>query len=140
MSSRSVVVDGRGAGRTIRGRGNSKTEGQAVPAKAGAAPDRRLWLWNQHGSPAAAGEPFVRLAAACTAYKAKHGKYPEKVAGLAPEFVAEVPLDPYDGRPLRLRRVKGGVVLYSIGRDRKDDGGLAWDEKKQQGDLVFRLR
>jgi hypothetical protein len=87
-----------------------------------------------------ANRDLVRLAVACTAYKAKHGKYPEKVAGLAPEFVVEVPLDPYDGRPLRLRRVKGGVVLYSIGRDRKDDGGLAWDEKKQQGDLVFRLR
>jgi hypothetical protein len=83
---------------------------------------------------------LVRLAIAATAFKAKHGKYPEKLADLVPEFIPEVPPDPYDGHPMRLRRAEGGVVIYSIGRDRKDDGGRAWDEKKQEGDLLFHLR
>jgi hypothetical protein len=83
---------------------------------------------------------LVRLAVAATAFKAKHGKYPEKLAGLVPDFLAEVPPDPYDGRPIRLRPEDGGLVLYSIGRDRKDDGGRAWDDEKKEGDLVFRLR
>jgi hypothetical protein len=83
---------------------------------------------------------LVRLAVAARGYKAKHGKYPEKLADLVPDFIAEVPLDPYDGRPMRLRREKGEIVIYSIGRDRVDDGGRPWDEQKQEGDLVFHLR
>jgi hypothetical protein len=87
-----------------------------------------------------AGRGLARLAAGCAAYKAKHGKYPEKPAELVPEFLPEVPADPYDGRPLRLKRADGGLVLYSLGRDRKDDGGRPEDDKKESGDLVFRLR
>ena len=83
---------------------------------------------------------LVRLAVAAAAYKAKHGKHPEKLAELVPEFLPEVPTDPYDGRPIRLRREEGGVVLYSVGRDRKDDGGRAMDEEKWEGDWAFRLR
>ena len=83
---------------------------------------------------------LVRLAVAAAAYKAKHGKYPEKLgrpgAGVPPGGAA---------RPLRRpaappAAADGGVVLYSIGRDRKDDGGRAVDDPKQEGDLVFRLR
>jgi hypothetical protein len=83
---------------------------------------------------------LVRLAVAAAAYKAKHDKLPEKLADLVPDFIAEAPADPYDGRSLRLHRDKAGLVIYSIGRDRKDDGGRPWDEEKQSGDLVFRLR
>jgi hypothetical protein len=82
---------------------------------------------------------LVRLAAAAAAYKAKHGKYPEKPGGLVPAFLAEVLPDPYDGHPLRWRSAEGGVILYSIGRNRKDDSGTS-DEQRHEGDLVFRLR
>jgi hypothetical protein len=81
---------------------------------------------------------LVRLAIAATAYKAKHRKYPEKLTDLVPDFVPEVPPDPYDGRPMRLRHEKGGIVIYSIGRDRKGEGRTG-DEKKQE-DLAFYLR
>ena len=57
-----------------------------------------------------------------------------------PEFLAEVPTDPYDGRPIRMRHVDGGLVLYSIGRDRKDDGGRPAEPGAEDGDLVFRLK
>jgi len=85
---------------------------------------------------------LVRLAVAATAFKANYGKYPENLSELvAPENrLAEVPADPFDGRPIRMRRVDGGITLYSIGKDRKDDGGRPWDDKKHEGDLVLRLR
>jgi hypothetical protein len=83
---------------------------------------------------------LVRLAVAATAHKAKHGQYPAKLRDLVPEFIPEVPLDPFDGRPIRLRRADGLLVLYSIGQDRKDDGGRPWDDQKRDGDRVFRLR
>ena len=72
--------------------------------------------------------------------RAKHGKHPEKLSELVPEFLPAVPPDPYDGRPLRPRRGEGGLVLYSVGRDRKDDGGRPMDEEKHEGDLAFRLK
>ncbi len=34
-----------------------------------------------------------------------------------------VPIDPYDGKPLRLSIVGGQLVIYSVGKDGKDDGG-----------------
>jgi hypothetical protein len=82
---------------------------------------------------------LVRLALAAARYRKKHGAYPDKLTELTPEFVAEVPADPYDGRPIRLRREGAGIVLYSIGRDRRDHSGCAWDRDKNEGDLTFRL-
>jgi hypothetical protein len=65
------------------------------------------------------------LAAALAAerYRRKHGDWPETLGRLTPDFLAEVPLDPYDGEPLRYRRLADGVVVYSVGRDEVDDGG-----------------
>ena len=35
-----------------------------------------------------------------------------------------VPLDPYDGKALRSRRLADGYLVYSVGVDRTDDGGI----------------
>ena len=35
-----------------------------------------------------------------------------------------VPIDPYDGKPLKMAMVDDHPVIYSVGRDGKDDGGL----------------
>ena len=43
----------------------------------------------------------METALACRRYRAKHGCYPEKLDELVPEFIAAVPLDPFDGKPLR---------------------------------------
>ena len=52
-----------------------------------------------------------------------------------------MPTDPFDGRPLRLAKVQDGIVIYSVGHDKTDDGGnLDRDEPQQPGvDLGFRL-
>lgn len=83
---------------------------------------------------------LARTAVAASAYRAKHGRPPEKVGDLVPDFLPETPLDPFDGRPLRLRKADDGLVIYSLGRDRADDGGEPWDDANQAGDLTFRLR
>jgi hypothetical protein len=49
----------------------------------------------------------------------------------------DAPLDPYDGRALRARPRSGGVALYGVGRDRKDDDGAR--EDYLDGDIVFYL-
>jgi hypothetical protein len=42
---------------------------------------------------------------------------------LSPEFLPNVPLDPYSLRPIVYRRSVDSFELYSVGRDRIDDGG-----------------
>ena len=64
----------------------------------------------------------VALAAEC--YRRTHdGRWPDKLADLTPEFIPEVPLDPYTAQPLRYRILDDNIVIYSIGADLVDDGG-----------------
>jgi hypothetical protein len=83
---------------------------------------------------------LARLALAVTVYRAQEGKYPDTLNDLLPGYIAEIPSDPFDGKPLRSRPDGKGLVVYSIGPDLKDDGGVAWDASRWQGDLLFRLR
>jgi hypothetical protein len=77
----------------------------------------------------------------------------EAVAGLADEVIPngndlaaagllrQVPTDPYDGAPLRYRRLAAGAVIYSLGPDGRGDGGQL-NGKSAAGhgtDLGFRL-
>ena len=61
-------------------------------------------------------------------------------SAFASETMKAVPTDPYDGRPMRMAVVEGQPVVYSIGKDGRDDGGLK-DSKfeTQPGDILFRL-
>jgi hypothetical protein len=63
------------------------------------------------------------VAMAVEQYRLVRGALPGQLADLVPTFLPEVPLDPYDGRPLRYRGREKGYVVYSIGEDRTDDGG-----------------
>ena len=59
-------------------------------------------------------------------HRLKHGKFPESLGALVPEFLAEVPRDFMDGQPLRYRLdTDGQFRLWSVGEDFKDDGGDA---------------
>ncbi len=50
---------------------------------------------------------------ATEAYRRKHGRYPEPLEQLVPEFMPAMPVDPRDGQPLHLKRVSKGLVLYT---------------------------
>ena len=65
-------------------------------------------------------------------YHLKNEKWPAVLSDAIPE----VPLDPFDGKPLRYRLEKDGTwVVYSIGPDRVDDGGDPAQDGEQ--DIVF---
>ena len=40
-----------------------------------------------------------------------------------PLYLNAVPADPFDGQPLRFKRLSKGYVIYSVGSDGRDDGG-----------------
>jgi hypothetical protein len=52
---------------------------------------------------------------ACERFRLKHNRWPENLAELSPEFLPAVPLDPYDGQPLRYTKLEDGVIIHSIG-------------------------
>jgi hypothetical protein len=63
------------------------------------------------------------VAVAAERYRRAQGRWPAALGDLAPALVGAVPLDPYDGKPLRFRKLPDGVVVYSVGPDGSDDGG-----------------
>ena len=68
-------------------------------------------------------------------YKKKAGSYPEKLDAIVPEYIQEVPVDPFTGTPYIYRKEGEGFVLYSVARNLLDDGGTPdWPG----GDIVWR--
>jgi hypothetical protein len=60
-----------------------------------------------------ARQGLADLALAMTAYKAVKGRYPERIEELVPHYIDRIPIDPFDGKPLKMKSVKGGMELYS---------------------------
>jgi hypothetical protein len=54
-------------------------------------------------------------------YRNKHGQPPDALDQLKPTYLTTIPIDPFDGNPLRYIRDSSQYLVYSIGRDRKDD-------------------
>jgi hypothetical protein len=72
-------------------------------------------------------------------YRQAHGRWPESLAVLVPQYLKEVPLDPFDGKPLRLRRLSDGLVIYSVGLDGQDNGGTLANNIAPGTDIGVRL-
>jgi hypothetical protein len=63
-------------------------------------------------------------AIAAERYRLAKSQWPDSLDALqAAGFLREVPNDPYDGKPLRWRRLDDGLVIYSVGPDGEDNGG-----------------
>lgn len=58
-------------------------------------------------------------------YRRRHGAYPARLDDLVPNFLPALPIDRFDGQPLRYLLTDDGPLLYSVGADRIDDGGAA---------------
>jgi len=78
-------------------------------------------------------------ALAIARFQAKSGRLPKDLAALVPEYLVAVPLDPFDGKPIKYKQSDRGVVVYSIGADMVDDGGVPVDEKTEKGDILFAI-
>jgi hypothetical protein len=70
---------------------------------------------------------LARTSLLLRAWKHEHnGELPESLEALVPGYLPVVPVDPYDGKPLRFDRKK----LRSVGPNLKDDGGNS-DDRSQ---------
>jgi hypothetical protein len=80
------------------------------------------------------------LACALESCRLANGQYPETLNALVPQFMAHLPNDVITGQPYKYRRTADGhFVLYSVGWNAKDDGGVPgqtlFDQTK--GDWVW---
>ncbi len=70
-----------------------------------------------------------QLALALAAYRAEHGTYPAELAELAPTLGRTISCDLFTGAPLHYRREKDGIVMYSVGVNRTDDGAKGYYDR-----------
>lgn len=71
-----------------------------------------------------------------------NGQVPEGLSDLVPDRLTAVSKDPYDGRPLRYGITEEGCLVYSIGRNERDDGGVSLRRggERDKSDFVFELK
>jgi hypothetical protein len=63
------------------------------------------------------------VAVAAERYRRAHGSWPGSPTALVPAYLRAVPIDPFDGQPVRFRRLADGVVIYCLGPDGQDNKG-----------------
>jgi len=68
---------------------------------------------------------LARVAIALERYRLAHGEFPESLDVLAPQFLGKIPHDIINGGSLHYRRTGDGqYILYSVGWNENDDGGV----------------
>ncbi len=89
---------------------------------------------------------MAMVACALERCRLAQGQYPKELNALVPRFAATLPHDIINGQPLKYRRTENGrFILYSVGWNEKDDGGVVAATKDNpvrqdqlQGDWVWR--
>jgi len=73
---------------------------------------------------------LLLTAMAVQTYRADHSRYPAQLSDLVPAYLRDIPADPFGaGGPLRYRLKADRYLLWSIGPDGKDSGGIPIEDK-----------
>ncbi len=67
---------------------------------------------------------ICRVGLALKLFQQKNGTYPETLDKLTPEFLENIPVDPFTGKALIYRQADAGFILYSSGPNQRDDNGV----------------
>ena len=70
-----------------------------------------------------AGLANAQAAVAIERWRLAHpGRLPDALGELVPTYLTAMPLDPYDGQPIRYKKLPVGYVVYSVGTGWTDQG------------------
>jgi len=79
---------------------------------------------------------MTRAGLALLQYRQAHGAWPQSLDALDLKKV----IDPFSQQPLRYRAEGEGFLVYSVGEDQKDDGGIAEPlERRGSRDMIWRF-
>jgi hypothetical protein len=82
----------------------------------------------------------ARVSIAVALHVAKKKSLPASLADLVPAYLSAVPIDPWDGKPIRYAMTATGATIWSVGPDGKDDGGTPYadpDRTDGPGDIAW---
>ena len=93
----------------------------------------------------------MRLVVAIERHRRAHGeKSPARLEDMVPEYLTALPIDPFSGKPLIMAAEANGYVVYSVGANRRDEGGgdvnagfasaTAWPRGLYTNDSGIRIR
>jgi hypothetical protein len=83
--------------------------------------------------------PLVRIGLALAHFHAENRSYPTKLSQLVPKYCKSIPQDPFAERPFRYRKTGDGYRLYSVGWNRRDDGGKGFNNEDESDDLLIEV-
>ena len=90
-------------------------------------------------SQAAQRQSQLECAFALEAFRRDRGAFPNRLAEIAPQYLPAEPTDLYSGGPLVYQLRADGCLLYSIGPNGQDDGGLPRGTNNVADDLPLRM-
>jgi hypothetical protein len=89
----------------------------------------------------AAKSQLADFAIALALYHDDHKAYPPSLVELSPRYISEIPRDPFSNRDYIYQLREGGYLLYSVGRNGRDDRGENWaDNTKKYENTEFDKR
>jgi hypothetical protein len=94
----------------------------------------------------------IRVAVAIERYRRDNrGQLPAALTVLAPQYLEDLPVDPFSGGPMGLALTDAGYAVYSVGANGQDDGGTEvgappfpatgrYSEARMTGDVGVSIR
>ncbi len=78
----------------------------------------------------------TQLLMAIRAYQIETGKLPSSLKDLTPKYLSEIPKDPFNGK---LKYLPDKKIIYSVGKNLKDEGGSDKGSWRTMSDPTFKI-
>jgi len=85
-------------------------------------------IWARHK----AETEEVRIAAALEIYRMESSLYPKHLQDIPSQILSPMPKDPFTGEDFIYTKEGDGFILYSVGQNLKDDGGIPRSRKRNE--------
>ncbi|MBS0264890.1 MAG: hypothetical protein JSS02_23345 [Planctomycetes bacterium] len=79
------------------------------------------------------------VALAVELFRQRKGTWPTGLEQLVPDYLSAVPIDPYDDKPLKFVSTDEIFKVYTVGEDRRDNGGQLSMGQERGTDMGFQL-
>jgi len=83
---------------------------------------------------------LAKVGIALASHQKKEAQLPKSLEVLVPNYLTELPTDPYTGNSFVYRIDDEGAMIYSLGKNLKDDKGSPIDDDYENHDHVFRVK